>query len=83
MHLAQYAPVSVWNHTTVSEGQSRRLALNNERSLLLVSAEKGAGRFLEIKTERDDILLLLNDFNVFKKIWNARCLNKTLFRRSR
>lgn len=52
---------------------------NEERKMLLVSAEEGADMVLEVTTERRDFFLRLNDYKLSKKIMEFTLSEHTLF----
>lgn len=69
----------MWIRRTDYEVTSRSLQYNNERSLLLISAEEGTDRAWEVTAETDDPLLRLNGHKVSGKAWNDNVWNEILF----
>lgn len=72
-HL-QSGAVSVQRRSTDTERLSKAVKQNGKK-LALVSVQRGAERFLEITADRDELLLRLNEYKVFKESWERKLWN--------
>lgn len=64
LQVSHEAAVPMQMGSINSDGQSGLLVKMNEKESFLVSAQKNAKRVLEVKAERDDLMLRLNDYDV-------------------
>lgn len=79
MRLLQESNFSVQRHSTDFEMLSRTLEQGNEKNSLSFSAKEVTGNCLEIKADRDRLLLRLIDYKASRKFWNASHQKKTVF----
>lgn len=67
LQLKQESRVSKWMRSTVFQYLSRSIGVKNERNWLFLRVKEAADRVMNIKAERGDFRLQLNDYKVSKE----------------